>query len=112
VRLQQAVLFAGATSPTQMRQEYLRAVVAGSANTRCTAPEERGYGTLRLLTLAALRLPDLALYAHWAQVCDDRPDGQARRVCLVILQATADSACGALRLDDRFRLLGISGRRR
>jgi hypothetical protein len=84
-----------------MRQTYLRAVVEGAVNTQCSADQERGYGTLRLLTLATLRLPDLALYAHWAQVCDGRGDGGAGRVSLVVLGAVGDVACGALRLAHR-----------
>jgi hypothetical protein len=101
VSLQRAVLVAAATGPSQLRRAYRRAVVEGSVNTRCSAAQERGYGTLRLLTLATLRLPDLALYAHWAQVCDDGADGRGQRVSGVVLQALADSACGALRLVHR-----------
>ncbi|HEV3485062.1 MAG TPA: hypothetical protein VG106_06625 [Vicinamibacterales bacterium] len=101
VNLQQAALAVAAAGRTPMRAAYLRAVVEGSANTQCTADQERGYGTLRLLTLATLRLPDLTLYAHWAHVCDDVSDGQARRVSLAVLRAVADVACGALRLAHR-----------
>jgi hypothetical protein len=101
VNLQQAVLEAATASKTQLRQTYLRAVVEGAINTQCTADQERGYGTLRLLTLATLRLPDLALYAHWAQVCDDRGGGRAGRVSLVVVRAVGDVACGALRLAHR-----------
>jgi hypothetical protein len=101
VNLQQAALVASAASTAQMRAAYLRAVAEGAGNTQCTACQERGYGTLRLLTLATLRLPDLALYAHWAHVCDDRPDRGARGVSLLVLRAVADLACGALRLVHR-----------
>jgi hypothetical protein len=101
VKLQQAVLVAAAASATQMREAYRRAVLEGSANTQCTARQERDYGTLRLLTLATLRLPDLTLYAHWAHVCDDRCDQRARQISLLVLRAVADLACGALRLAHR-----------
>jgi hypothetical protein len=101
VNLQEAVLVAATASRTQMRQTYLRAVVEGAVNTQCTADQERGYGTLRLLTLATLRLPDLALYAHWAQACDDSSDRRAGRVSLMVVRAVGDVACGALRLAHR-----------
>jgi hypothetical protein len=101
VNLQRAVLVAGAASDAQLRESYLRAVLEGAANTQCTAREECCCGTVRLLTLAALRLPDLTLYAHWAQVCDDSCDARARRVLGVVLRAVADLACGALRLAHR-----------
>jgi hypothetical protein len=101
VNLQQAVLVAAGVSRTQMQAAYRRAIDEGSVNTQCSADQERGYGTLRLLTLATLRLPDLALYAHWAQVCDDRSDGGARRVSRLVLRAVADLSCGALRLAHR-----------
>jgi hypothetical protein len=39
---------------------YVRAVAHGAANPQCSAVRERRYGTLRLLTLASLRVPDLA----------------------------------------------------
>jgi hypothetical protein len=98
VNLQRAVLVAGAASDAQLRESYLRAVLEGAATTQCTVREERCCGTVRLLALAALRLPDLTLYAHWAQVCDDSCDARARRV---VLRAVADLACGALRLVHR-----------
>jgi hypothetical protein len=101
VSLQQAVAVAATASKPQLREAYLRAVVEGAVNTQCTADQERGYGTLRLLTLAMLRLPDLVLYVHWAQVCDDGSDRRAGRVSGVVLRAVGDVACGALRLAHR-----------
>ena len=62
-------------------------------------PEERAYGTLRLLTLATLRLPDLFLYAHVLQVFDEDPD--VERVPPVVVGAVRTIASGALRLAHR-----------
>lgn len=101
MNLQQAAREASTASRTQLHQTYLRAVAEGAVNTQCTTDQERGYSTVRLLTLATLRLPDLALYAHWAQVCDDRNDGRPGRVSVVVLRAVGDVACGALRLAHR-----------
>ena len=44
------------------RSLYACAVARGVANTHCSIEQERRYGVLRLLTLATLRLPDLAVY--------------------------------------------------
>jgi hypothetical protein len=57
--------------------------------------EERGYGTLRLLTLAVLRLPDLVPYAHVAQAC--REDPEVERVPPVVVDAVRVIAAGTLR---------------
>jgi hypothetical protein len=46
------------------RAMYGRAVAFGVANTRCSCERERQFGALRLLTLSALRLPDVALYGE------------------------------------------------
>ena len=46
------------------RAMYGRAVAHGVANTQCGAEQERSYGSLRLLTLATLHLPDLAVYGE------------------------------------------------
>jgi hypothetical protein len=54
-------------SERELREAYAAAVSHGADSTWCAAVEERGYGTLGLLTLAVLRLPDLVLYAHVAQ---------------------------------------------
>ena len=80
--------------------EHIRRRVAhGSRNTQCSAAEERAYGTLRLLTLSTLRLPDLFLYAHVLQVFDEDPD--VERVPPVIVAAVRTIASGALRLAHR-----------
>lgn len=61
-------------------------------NTSCRPDEERLHGTLRLMTLAILRLPDLAMIAQLMHM-----DHQDR----VVLRAACDIAGGALRLAHR-----------
>ena len=68
-----AVAIAAAADQTELRSLYGQAVSHGAANTLCTPEEERAYGTLRLLTLATLRLPDLYLYAHLLEALDEDP---------------------------------------
>ena len=68
-----AVAIAAAADQTELRSIYERAVSHGAANTLCTPEEERAHGTLRLLTLATLRLPDLYLYAHLLEALDEAP---------------------------------------
>ena len=85
-----------------MRRACGRAIAQGAANTHCTAREERAYGALRLLTLATLRLPDLALYAHLAHVCDDElAEEEPLGASLVVLRVVSDISAGALRLAHR-----------
>ena len=68
-----AVAIAAAADQTELRSLYGQAVSHGAANTLCMPGEERAYGTLRLLTLAMLRLPDLYLYAHLLEAFDEEP---------------------------------------
>jgi hypothetical protein len=72
---------------------------AGRTNTLCTAEQERGYGTLRLLTLASLRLPDLVLYSHLLEGFADDPEVDL--VPPVVVGAVRGVAAGALRLAHR-----------
>lgn len=83
----------------EMRDAYAAAVSHGARNTRCAPDEERAYGTLRLLTLATLRLPDLFLYAHVAQAFCEDPE--VDRVPAVVVDAVRAIAAGALRLAHR-----------
>ena len=99
-------LEAAASRPEpQLSWTYRQGVVRGAHNTLCGPEQERAYGTLRLLALATLRLPDLVLYAHFAHVCDDElvndEDGDARAGALLVLTAVSDVATGALRLGHR-----------
>ena len=66
-----AVPIAAAADPTELRSLYGQAVSHGAVNTLCTVEEERAHGTLRLLTLATLRLPDLHLYAYLLDALDE-----------------------------------------
>ena len=103
--MRRATIAAAAASPAQTRRAYSRAIAQGAANTHRTARKERAYGALRLLTLATLRLPDLALYAHLAHVCDDevaeRNVQESPGASLVVLRAVSDISAGALRLAHR-----------
>jgi hypothetical protein len=82
-----------------LRDAYAAAVSHGARNTRCTADGERAYGTLRLLTLATLRLPDLFLYAHVAEAFVEDPE--VDRVPSVVVDAVRMISAGALRLAHR-----------
>ena len=76
-----AVAIAAAADEPGLRRAYAAGIARGASNTQCTAEEERTYGTLRLLTLATLRLPDLFLYAHIVEVLAgdrDRPRAAGR----------------------------------
>jgi hypothetical protein len=86
-------------SERELRQAYAAAVSDGADNTWCAAAQERGYGTLRLLTLATLRLPDLFVYAHVAQAFGE--DSEVDRVPPVVVDAVRVIAAGALRLAHR-----------
>ena len=97
-----AVALAATTGQAELRRVYAVAVARGANNTGCTAEVERAYGTLRLLTLALVRLPDLALCAHLLDMVDEREDDP------VVARATSDVATGALRLANR--ALEIHGR--
>jgi hypothetical protein len=70
----QAVATAAAAGDVKLRCAYAAVVSRGASNTSCTAEQEREYGTLRLLTLAWLRLPDLVLYAHLLEGFADDPE--------------------------------------
>jgi hypothetical protein len=97
MNMNRAVATAAAADDPQLRRAYSAAVAHGSRNTQCSATEERAYGTLRLLTLATLRLPDLFLYAHVLQAFDEDPD--VEQVPPVIVGAVRTIASGPLRLS-------------
>ena len=94
-----AVAIAAAADQAELRSIYERAVSHGAANTLCTPGEERAHGTLRLLTLATLRLPDLYLYAHLLEALDEAPTIEP--VPPIVTSQLGDIAAGALRLADR-----------
>jgi hypothetical protein len=94
-----AVAIAAATDPTELRSSYEREVSHGAANTLCTPEEERAHGTLRLLTLATLRLPDLYLHAHLLEALDEDPTIEP--VPSIVTSQLGEIAAGALRLAHR-----------
>jgi hypothetical protein len=75
---------------------YGRAAAHGVAKTQCSSELERRYGALRLLTLATLRLPDVAVYG---ELLHSQADGGCA-ACL-LAQALIGASCGALRLAHR-----------
>jgi hypothetical protein len=75
---------------------YGRAVAFGVANTHCSSERERQFGALRLLTLATLRLPDVALYGELPHSYAREP----RARCLVA-QTLIGACSGAMRLAHR-----------
>jgi hypothetical protein len=94
-----AVAIAAAAGPTELQSSYERAVSHGAANTLCTPEEERAHGTLRLLTLAMLRLPDLYLYTHLLKALDE--DATVEPVPSIVTSQLSEMAAGALRLAHR-----------
>lgn len=97
--MHRALKAAAATSEPELRRAYRRAVAHGATNTGCTPNRERAYSTLRLLTLATLRMPDLVLYAHLADTYGDETDvGPLARV---VVGTVSNVAAGALRLTHR-----------
>jgi hypothetical protein len=97
--MRRAAAAEAATGRPELRRVYRRAVAHGAHNTQCTAEQESAYGTLRLLTLTMLRLPDLLLYAHLLHVYDE--DGDRADVPTAVVRGASDIASGALRLAHR-----------
>jgi hypothetical protein len=97
MKMSRAVAIAAAADEPGLRRAYAAGLARGATNTQCTAEEERTYGTLRLLTLATLRLPDLFLYAHIVEVlAGDRDPAPS-----VAVRAITTTSGGALRLAHR-----------
>ncbi len=99
ISVNRAVAIAAATNQNELRSLYERAVSHGAANTLCTPEEERAHGTLRLLTLATLRLPDLYLHAHLLEALDEEPT--VGPVPPLVISRLGEIAAGALRLAHR-----------
>jgi hypothetical protein len=95
--MSRAVAIAAAVDDPGLRRAYAAGIARGASNTQCSAEEERTYGTLRLLTLATLRLPDLFLYAHIVEVLASDRDPLPP----VAVRAITTPAAGALRLAHR-----------
>jgi hypothetical protein len=99
MNMSRAVAMAAAADEPRLRRAYAAGIARGASNTECSAEDERTYGTLRLLTLATLRLPDLFLYAHIVEVLAGDPDYD--RVPPAAVRAISTPAAGALRLAHR-----------
>jgi hypothetical protein len=100
MNMSRAVAIAAAADEPGLRRAYAAGVARGATNTQCTAEEERTYGTLRLLTHATLRLPDLFLYANIVEVLVG--DGDDDDVLPpVAVRAITTTTAGALRLAHR-----------
>ena len=95
----EAVARAAAAGEARLRRAYAAGVAHGASSTRCRAEEERTYSPLRLLTLATLHLPDLALYAYLLDVIDE--DDEVDRVRAVLVREVGATAAGTLRLTHR-----------
>ena len=78
------------------RAMYGRAVAFGVANTHCSSERERQFGALRLLTLATVRLPDVAVYGELLHSYAGE-----RRACCLVAQTLVGAASGAMRLAHR-----------
>jgi hypothetical protein len=94
--ISQAVAMAAGLDSRDRRSLYACAVARGVANTHCSIEPERRYGVLRLLTLATLRLPDLAVHGELLR----SQDGEGCAACLVA-QALIGASSGGMRLADR-----------
>ena len=92
MNIEQAIDEAAHASDARLRKSYEVALAHGATNTGCRPDEERLYGTLRLMTLAILRLPDLAMIAQLMHMNDEDR---------VVLRTACDVAGGALRLAHR-----------
>jgi hypothetical protein len=93
--ISRAVAAVAALDAQCRRTMYGRAVAFGVANTQCSSERERQFGALRLLTLATLRLPDVALYGELLHSYA----GERSVRCLVA--QTLIGASGAMRLAHR-----------
>ena len=114
-----AVAIAAAIDETELRSSYERAVSHGAANTLCTPEEESEHGTLRLLTLATLRLPDLYLYGYcWRRLTRTLRSSRCRRSSPRALGRSRRARCGSRTARWRLtpttsatsRACGLSGR--
>jgi hypothetical protein len=99
MNMTEAVARAAEADAARLSRAYAAGVAHGAASTRCAAEEERTYTPLRLLTLAALHLPDLALYAYLLDVMDE--DDEVDRVRAVLAVEMGATAAGVLRLAHR-----------
>jgi hypothetical protein len=95
--LHHAIVLAAAADADEVGYAYAEAVAEGAMSTLGCSSCERAHGTLRLLTLALLRLPELAVQAHLMDVNDAAPEG----ILDLVLERTCVMSAGALRLAHR-----------
>ena len=94
-----AVAIAAATDQTELRSLYGRQSRT-EPPTRFARPRRScAYGTLRLLTLATLRIPDLYLYTHLLEALDEDPTIEP--VPPLVTSQLGEIAAGTLRLAHR-----------
>jgi hypothetical protein len=94
--ISRAVAAVAAFDVRRRRAMYGRAVAFGVANTQCSSERERQFGALRLLTLATLRLPDVALYGELLHSYTEERPG-----CCLVAQTLIAASSGAMRLAHR-----------
>ena len=99
MNMAQAVARAAAADAARLRRAYAAGVAHGASAPRCTAEEERTHSPLRLLALAALQLPDLAVCAYLLDVIDE--EDEVDRLRDVLIEEMGATAAGALRLARR-----------
>lgn len=102
MNINRALALAATAGQPELRRMYTAAVARGANNTRCTAEEERRYGTPRLVTLALMRVADLVLSAHLLDMIDEDEEDP------LVARAASDVCAGALRLAHR--ALEVHGR--
>ena len=90
MNIEQAIDEAAHASDARLRKSYEVALAHGATNTACRPDEERLYGTLRLMTLAILRLPDLAMIAQLMHMDDED------RVVIASPATSPAARCGSL----------------
>ena len=115
MNMTEAVARAAAADEARLRRAYAAGVAHGAASTQCTAAEERTHSPLRLLTLATLHLPDLALDAYLLDVIDE--DAEVDRLRDVLIEemgdgrgsaATGASGAGDARAERRLSDRGVA----
>ena len=92
VDINRALELAGGAGQAKLRQLYAAAVARGANNTGCNAEEAQAFGTPRLVTLALMRVSDLALSAHLLDMIDEDEEDA------LVARAARDVSAGALRL--------------
>lgn len=93
-QLHRAIVLAAAADSDEIGYAYGEAIAEGGMSALGCPGCERAHGTLRLLTLALVRLPQLAVQAHLIDMTESAPDG----ILDVVLEGMCATSAGALRL--------------